>query len=57
MSDPQVFVGIDVSKAQLDVALRPTEDCWQSSNDAVGIAGWVERLASVSSMRSRYLPP
>ena len=26
MSEPQVFVGIDVSKAQLDVALRPTED-------------------------------
>jgi transposase len=47
MSEPQVFVGIDVSKAQLDVALRPTEDHWHVSNDEVGIAGLVERLQAV----------
>ena len=47
MSEPQVFVGIDVSKAQLDVALRPTEDCWHVSNDEVGIPGLVERLQAV----------
>jgi transposase len=44
MSNPQVFVGIDVSKAQLDVALRPTEDCWRVNNDEAGIASLVERL-------------
>ena len=44
MSDPQVFVGIDVSKAQLDVALRPTADRWHVSNDEPGIATLVERL-------------
>ena len=33
MSEPQVFVGIDVSKAQLDVALRPTEDGWHVNHD------------------------
>jgi transposase len=44
MSDPQVFVGIDVSKAQLDVALRPTADRWHVSNDEPGIAPLVERL-------------
>ncbi len=47
MSEPQVFVGIDVSKAQLDVALRPTNDGWQVTNDASGIAGLVERLRTV----------
>jgi transposase len=47
MSDPQVFVGIDVSKAQLDVALRPTEDCWHVGNDESGITGLVERLQAV----------
>jgi transposase len=47
MSDPQVFVGIDVSKAQLDVALRPTADRWPVSNDEAGIATLVERLRTV----------
>ena len=47
MSEPQVFVGIDVSKAQLDVALRPTEDHWHVSHDEVGIPGLVERLQAV----------
>ena len=47
MSAPQVFVGIDVSKAQLDVALRPTDDCWPVSNDESGITGLVERLRAV----------
>jgi transposase len=47
MSDPQVFVGIAVSKAQLDVALRPTDECWHVNNDESGIAGLVERLGTV----------
>jgi transposase len=47
MSDPQVFVGIDVSKAQLDVALRPTADRWHVRNDEPGIASLVERLRTV----------
>jgi transposase len=33
MSEPDVFVGIDVSKVQLDVALRPTDDRWPVSHD------------------------
>lgn len=49
MSEPQVFVGIDVSKAQLDVALRPTDDCWHVSHDEVGITGLVERLQAVQA--------
>jgi transposase len=47
MSDPQVFVGIDVSKAQLDVALRPTADRWHVSHDAAGMAPLGERWRTV----------
>jgi transposase len=39
-----VFVGIDVSKARLDVALVPTGEALALDNDAVGIASLVERL-------------
>jgi transposase len=42
-----VFVGIDVSKVQLDVALRPTDDHWPVSNDELGIATLVERLRTI----------
>lgn len=47
MSAPQMFVGIDVSKAQLDVALRPPDACWHVSNEELGIASLVERLRTV----------
>src|SRR5262245_37403676 len=41
--DPPVLGGIDVSTAQRDVALRPPEDCWPVSNEAVGLTRLVER--------------
>jgi transposase len=48
MSDPTaapaVFAGIDVSKAALDVALRPSGEHWRSPNDEAGIAELVDRL-------------
>ena len=47
MSAPQRFVGIDVAKAQLDIALRPTGERWAVANDDVGIAALVERLQAV----------
>ena len=37
------FVGIDVSKAHLDVAVRPGNATWQVTNDAEGVAGLAER--------------
>ena len=40
-----VFVGIDVSKATLDVALRPEEQTWSVSNDAKGIAKLAKALS------------
>jgi transposase len=47
MSATQRFVGIDVAKAQLDIALRPTGERWALANDDVGIAALVERLQAV----------
>jgi transposase len=47
MGEPPVVVGIDVSKAQLDVALRPTDACWHASNEESGITSLGERLRAV----------
>ena len=38
------WVGIEVSKARLDVAVRPSGACWQSANDEAGIAALVAQL-------------
>src|SRR5262245_21715107 len=38
------FVGIDVSKARLDVAVRPTADAFTLDNTESGRAALVERL-------------
>jgi len=45
MEPPLVFVGIDVAKAHLDVAVRPTGESWRVPNDPAGIAELVARLA------------
>lgn len=42
-----VFVGIDVSKARLDVAIRPTGEKDSVANDKVGIKALVKRLAEI----------
>lgn len=39
-----VFVGIDVSKARLDVAIRPVQQSWSVTNDDDGIAALVNQL-------------
>jgi transposase len=44
MAETLIFVGIDVSKAHLDVALRPTGAAFRVSNDPAGHAALVERL-------------
>ena len=36
MVDVPCFVGIDVAKAQLDIALRPAGERWAVPNDASG---------------------
>jgi transposase len=44
MAEPSVFVGIDVSKAALDVAIRPGGLTFQVANDPDGVAALVDRL-------------
>jgi transposase len=44
MDRPLTFVGIDVSKAHLDVACRPHVAAFREPNNAAGIAAVVERL-------------
>jgi transposase len=43
----QFFVGIDIAKAQLDIALRPTGERWAVANDDLGIAALVTRLQAL----------
>jgi transposase len=44
MSDVPCFIGIDVAKAQLDIAIRPSGARWTVPNDAEGIVTLVERV-------------
>jgi transposase len=44
-----VFVGIDVLKQRLDVALRPGEEVFEVANSARGIAQLVRRLKKLSA--------
>ncbi len=44
---PGCFVGIDVSKDQLDVAQRPGRAQWQVRNDGQGIAELLGRLQEI----------
>ena len=44
MTTVTTFVGIDVAKASLDIAVRPTSEQWTVSNDADGIAQLINRL-------------
>ena len=39
-----MFVGIDVAKAELVIALRPSGDRWTVANDEAGIPTLVKRL-------------
>ena len=43
-----MFIGIDVSKAQLDCCTYPVEDRWSVTNDEPGLASLVARLESTS---------
>src|SRR5919198_522293 len=47
MSDMPCFVGIDVAKAQLDIALRPSGARWSVPNDTSGVTTLVDRLQAL----------
>jgi transposase len=42
--DTATYVGIDVAKAQLDIAVRPSAEQWVAANDEAGLTALVERL-------------
>ena len=44
MNPSPVFVGIDISKAKLDVALRPSDQTWRIDYDDANIAQLVAQL-------------
>ena len=43
-----IYVGIDVAKSQLDIAVRPMGEQWSVSNDEEGIGHLVSRLKALS---------
>lgn len=45
----ELFVGVDVSKARLDVAVRPTGEAWSNENDEAGIATLVRRVSELGA--------
>jgi transposase len=48
VSSPDVFVGIDVAKAAVDVAVRPGDQSWQAPQSEAGIATLVARLGKLA---------
>ena len=47
MEQEAIYVGIDVAKARVDVAVRPANDGWMVSNDDAGISQLVSRLKTL----------
>ena len=45
--DAPIYVGIDVSKATLDVAVRPTAEAWRADNDPDAVAALVARVTAL----------
>ena len=48
MSTGAIYVGIDVAKARLDIAVRPSGDQWTTPHDDAGIARLVSQLQGFS---------
>jgi transposase len=47
MPPTPIYVGIDVAKAQLDVAVRPTGDRWAIPNTQAGLQDVLTRLTAL----------
>src|SRR2546425_359482 len=50
------FVGIDVSKHQLDVAVRPRGETWTAAHDEAGLSALVARLLEMLTAEKNRLP-
>jgi transposase len=46
--DSPIFVGIDVAKAHLDVAVRPTDEQWRVPHEEPGISALADRLVALA---------
>jgi len=51
VSEQTCWIGIDISKAELDVAVRPGGVRWQVHHDAAGIDALVERCVALAPQR------
>ena len=47
MENSSIFIGIDVSKARLDIAMRPSGESESVANDKAGIEALVKRLGEI----------
>jgi transposase len=47
----KVYVGVDVSKDRLDVAIRPHQELWSEANDPSGVKRLVKRLKGLNCAR------
>ena len=47
MEQEATYVGIDVAKAQVDVAVRPTDDSWEVPYDQKGIRKLVAQMKAL----------
>ncbi len=45
------YIGIDVSKATLDIASLPSGESWTVTNDDLGLAELTPRLIALTSCR------
>lgn len=48
MVSSPLFVGLDVAKATLDIAVRPTAETWSAPNEATGMDALVTRLGALA---------
>jgi len=51
MESKKVYVGVDVSKQQLEVALRPQPEQWSQANEAAAVQRLVKRLKELNCER------
>ena len=55
MQQEATYVGIDVAKEMLDVALRPTGERWRVAHDAAGLEQLVARLQALAAAPARVV--
>jgi transposase len=51
MGDPGIYVGVDVAKQRLDVALRPSGEGFAAANDKPAVSRLVKRLKALDCTR------